>query len=597
MDTAWRFTGNAHHVLGRREWTTLELEREMSRHHRKQTGPRRRGLFFITVTLLVIIIAGIYIKLEVLPNTKHVTADFKGLSKPIFVAGEMQEVSALGTKEGIKLPLSVIQEHVDPTIRYEESSKTIIMATKDKLIHFKTDELTGKVNSKPFELHFAAEKVKGTLYLPLSPLQELYGLQLREDSETGIVTLYKAGDSIQQAKVVSFKKKTRTVPLRVGPSIHEPILADVQQGAALQIWETVDGWYKVQLDNGYVGYMRQADVQLEEKMTVESGASKEQENAAPIEGPINLVWEAVYNKNPDVSKIGTMPGVNVVSPTWFSLLDGKGNVESKADATYVEWAHNQNMQVWALFSNSFEPKLTTEALSTFESRFQMIQQVLSYAQIYNVDGINIDFENVYTKDKENFTQFIRELSPMLREQGLVVSVDVTPKSNSEMWSAFADRRALGEVVDYMMVMTYDEHWASSPRAGSVASLPWVESSIRRIIDEDEVPPNKIILGIPLYTRIWSETSEGGSTKVSSKTAGMKKIQELLDKQKLKPTFDASTGQNYVEYEEDGVRKRIWIEDEVSVKARVDLSKELNLAGTGSWTRSFAVPEIWDDLAP
>jgi spore germination protein YaaH len=569
----------------------------MSRHHRKQTGPRKRGLFFITVTLLVIILAGVYIKLEVLPSTKHVTPDFDGLTKPIFVAGELQKVSAMGTKEGIKLPLSVIQAQVDSTIRYEESSKTIIMATKDKLIHFKTDQLTGKVNSKPFELHFAAEQVKGTLYLPLAPLQELYGLQLRENSETGIVTMYKAGDTIQHAKVVSFKKKTRTVPLRVGPSIHQPILADVEQGAPLQIWATVDGWYKVQLDNGYVGFMRQADVHLEEKITVESGPSEEEKQTAPIEGPINLIWEAVYNKNPDTSKIGQLPGVNVVSPTWFSLLDGKGNVQSKADSTYVQWAHSQNMQVWALFSNSFEPKLTTAALSTFESRFQMIQQVLSYARIYRVDGINIDFENIYTKDKENFTQFMRELSPMLREQGLIVSVDVTPKSNSEMWSAFLDRQALGEVVDYMMVMSYDEHWASSPTAGSVASLPWVENSIRRIIVEDNVPPSKLILGIPLYTRIWSETSEGGSTKVSSKTAGMKTIRELLDKLKLEPTFDASTGQHYVEYKEDGVKKRIWIEDEVSVKARVDLSKELNLAGTGSWTRSFAVPEIWDDLAP
>jgi len=254
------------------------------------------------------------------------------------------------------------------------------------------------------------------------------------------------------------------------------------------------------------------------------------------------------------------------------------------------------MQVWALFSNSFEPKLTTEALSTFDRRFQMIQQVMSYAQIYRIDGINIDFENVYTKDKENYTQFIRELTPMLRAQGLIVSVDVTPKSNSEMWSAFLDRKSLGELVDYMMVMSYDEHWASSPRAGSVSSLPWAENAMRRIIDEDQVPAEKLLLGIPLYTRIWTEATVDGKKKVSSKTAGMKSIQELIEKKQLQPKLDAATGQNYVEYEEDGAKRRIWIEDQTSLQARVKLAEELGLAGTASWTRSFALPEAWEVLA-
>ncbi|WP_314589385.1 glycosyl hydrolase family 18 protein [Paenibacillus terrigena] len=568
----------------------------MNLRYQKKTGLRTRGLFFITAAIVVLIVTGIYIKDQVLPNTKHVKPDFHGLAKPIFVGGELQEASAIGSKEGIKLPLSVVQKNIDSTIRYEKKSQTIIMATHDKLIHFKTDELTGRVNSKPFELFFTAEQVKGTLYLPIAPLEELYGLQVKEDTSTGTVTLFKSGDQVQMAKTVKLKKEDKTIPLRVGPSIHKPIVHDVKQGESLRIWADLNGWYKVQLENGIVGFLQDSDVELGEQLSIEQNPAANEKPNAKIEGPINLIWEAVYNKSPDVSKIGPLPGVNVVSPTWFSLLDGKGNVQSKADMGYVKWAHENNMQVWALFSNSFEPKLTTEALSTFDSRFQMIQQVMSYAQIYRVDGINIDFENIYTKDKENFTQFVRELTPMLRAQGLIVSVDVTPKSNSEMWSAFLDRKSIGELVDYMMVMSYDEHWASSPRAGSVSSLPWAENAMRKIIEEDQVPADKLLLGIPLYTRIWTEKPVDGKTKVSSKTAGMKAIQELIDKKQLKPQFDEATGQNYVEYEEDGAKRRIWIEDQTSLQARVELAQELGLAGTASWTRSFALPEALDVLA-
>lgn len=573
------------------------MERREGRQRRKRTSPRKRGLFFVGLGIVILLAAGYYVWTEVLPNREHVQPDLRGLKKPIFVEGQIQGVSAIGEKESIKLPLPVVQEIIDPNIRYEKATKTIILTTKDKLIHFKTDQLTGQVNSKPFQLHFAAEQVKDTIYLPLAPLQELYGMKVEEHPETGIVMLMRAGDRIKMAKVPAQKDQEETVPMRTGPSIHEPIVADIAQGAALRIWDQTDDWYKVQLDNGYVGYVKQSDVILDQDKLIEQLPEESFEWNGQGK-PINLIWEAVYNRNPDPYTFDELPGVNVVSPTWFSLLDGQGNIQSKADARYVRWAHDKGMQVWALFSNSFEPKMTTSALSSFEIRFQMIQQLLSYAKMYRLDGINIDFENVYTKDMQNVTQFVRELTPMLHEQGLVVSIDVTPKSNSEMWSAFLDRRSLGQIVDYMMVMSYDEHWAASPIAGSVASLPWVERAIIKIMDEDDVPANKLLLGMPLYTRIWSETAKkGGGVKVSSKTASMKKVQDILEKFDLKPQLDPMSGQNYVEYTEGGILKKIWIEDRVSVKARVELARRLNLAGTATWTRSFAVPEIWDIISP
>ncbi len=258
----------------------------------------------------------------------------------------------------------------------------------------------------------------------------------------------------------------------------------------------------------------------------------------------------------------------------------------------MKWAHDNQLQVWALFSNSFDPKITTEALSSYDKRMKMTKQLLGFAQSYGLQGFNIDFENVNVKDKANLVQLMREMTPLLHEQGLTVSMDVTPKSNSGMWSLFYDRKALAQTVDYMMVMAYDEHWGSSPVAGSVASLPWVEKSVSQIIAQDAVPPSKIILGVPFYTRIWTEEPKEGKTAVTSKAVFMETAAKLINEKQLTPVFQENVKQNYVEYQEEGKTLKIWLEDSRSMKSRIELVNKLNLAGVGSWRRGYELPEIW-----
>jgi spore germination protein YaaH len=308
-----------------------------------------------------------------------------------------------------------------------------------------------------------------------------------------------------------------------------------------------------------------------------------------------LVWEAVYQVPANPSKIGKLPGINVVSPTWFHLTDAQGNIQSKADLNYVQWAHHQGMQVWGLYSNNFDPELTSKAFDSYETRVHAIKQLLSYAKKYDLDGVNIDFENVKTSDGENITQFMRELRPLAREQGIIVSMDVTPKSDSELWSKFLDRQTLSDLVDYMILMAYDEHWAASPVAGSVASLPWTENALKRLLTEDHVPSSKLILGVPLYTRVWTEENNNGQIKVSSKAVSMDKVQEIITHYTLKPVIAEEAGQNYVQYKEDGAVKKIWIEDTDSLMRRVALVRDLNLAGIASWSRSFGSSDAWDVL--
>lgn len=554
----------------------------------------RRGVVPYVITIVLLFsVAGFFYWQKVWPNHKHEPVSFGGLQKPVFYKGTILSQSAKGEKEGLKLPFSVFKEIIDPAIFYEESTQSVIVTTQDKVIRLRTSQLTGLVNEKPFTLRFAVEKDGETVLVPVEPLKDFYRLDILESPDTGAVILHKAGDVIEWGKAVEdAKHPNRTRPLRTKPTIKAAIYADVKQAEQVMIWGEENGWYRVQLQNGTVGYMKKEDIVTDQQETIPVPEQKEFVPWSPASGKINLTWQQVYNKNPDTGKIGPMPGLNVISPQWFTLADGEGNIKNMADASFVKWAHGQNYQIWALFSNGFDPKLTNDALSTYDRRIKIVKQLLSYAQMYHIQGINIDFENVYLKDKANMVQFVRELTPFLHEQGLAVSIDVTVKDGSETYSRFLDRKAIGEVVDYMIVMAYDEHWASSPKAGSVASLPWVEKGVAQILQEDHVPPSKLLLGIPLYTRIWTEQIKDGKPNVTSKVLGMEAVQKLIQDKQLTPAFDPETGQNFVQFSEDNKTNKIWIEDEASIISRINLVKKYGLAGAASWSRNFEKQGIW-----
>ncbi|MNM21647.1 putative sporulation-specific glycosylase YdhD [compost metagenome] len=558
----------------------------------RRNRPARRGGFLRKLAGLLIIAAGACaLVLFVLPNPFHTDPEWKGKDKPIFIKGEFTGYSASGEGEQLLLPLPLLQKAVDPAIRYEAGTKSVILTTDRKLLFMQADKKAAALNNQPVQLRLAPVEKGGVTLLPAESLKNLYGLDVQENKDTGAVLLMTAGESVPLGVV-----KENKTSMRSEATIHAPILSKMGKGTKLRIWKKQDDWLYVQMDNGYAGYVKASAVQDNGTKTVEKPKSPPTRAESSWKGKaVNLTWEAVYTSNPDTSSLGTLKGVNVVSPTWFNIVDGQGNVRSQGDSAYVTWAHAKDKEVWGLLSNSFDADLTTKALSTYENRMRTIEQMMEYADLYGLDGINIDFENVYTDDGDNVTQFVRELRPMAQAKNLILSIDVTPKSNSEMWSLFFDRRALGELVDFMIVMAYDEHWASSPVAGSVASLSWSQTAMERILDEDDVPADKLILGVPLYTRIWSKQSVDGKTKVSSKSVGMNRVATIIGTKKLKPVLSKETGQNYVEYRENGVLNKIWIEDKVSLQSRVKLAKSLKLAGIASWNRSFAGEGAWETL--
>ncbi|EFM11815.1 glycoside hydrolase family 18 [Paenibacillus curdlanolyticus YK9] len=556
---------------------------------------RRRGpaLLFSLLLIIGFIIGGSIIWMTSKPNTTHVKPDY-GSPFALFYQGQRLDQDAIMDGDELKLPLKALKQVLGENgpIRYESASGSIILTTSDHVLRMKTDELTATLNRKPYELRVTAEKRDKDVYLPVAPLTQLYGLQVEYKPDSGTVTLLQAGDAADRGKPTN---PAKGAAIRTKASIRAPIVEQVEGTSLIRIWKMEPSnpkWYIAQGPDGAVGYVRATEINQAAAETVPMPDKPKPFVAPKLEGGLlNLTWEAVYDNPTVTSKIGPMPGVSVVSPTWFELQNGSGEIKSKASAKYVQWAHARGMQVWALFSNGFEPERTTKALATVETRFKMIQQLLAFAQLYDLQGINIDFENVNLSDKANLVQFMRELTPLLHEQGLVVSIDVSPKSTSPTWSMFLDRKSLGKIVDYMMLMAYDEHWATSPEAGSVASLSWTEESIARILEEDDVPANKLVLSMPLYTRLWTEKDD----KVSSKAIGMQKAADIVKEHKLKPVLDEEAGQRYVEYVEDGAKQRIWLEDDYSIKARIALMHKYGLAGVATWQRAFQAESIWTTI--
>lgn len=307
---------------------------------------------------------------------------------------------------------------------------------------------------------------------------------------------------------------------------------------------------------------------------------------------INLTWQYIYKSTPDMSGTAKIAGLDVISPTWFTLISKDGSFASSAKLEYTEWAHKNGYKVWALVGNDFNRQLTSEFLNNAAARKNAVNKLIQYAKDYKLDGLNIDFEYMYTKDKDLFTQFVRELYQQTKPLGIKLSVDVTVIAYNSDWSSCYDRQALAQVADYIALMAYDQHWSGSPVSGSVAQLKWVEDSMKKVLLE--VPNNKLLLGMPFYTRVWKEIYDAsGKLIVTSSAVSMQAAEKLIVENNAVKSWDAVSGQYFATYKKDGATYKIWLEDESSIRLRVELANQYDLAGVASWKIGFEKPEIWE----
>ena len=392
--------------------------------------------------------------------------------------------------------------------------------------------------------------------------------------------------------------------VRYQGGVKSPILTEVAQVDSVTVLEEMENWSKVKTGDAFIGYVENKRLEKEGGSSLEIEAQPQEGDASANAGgqsflnpeftsiskpyKINLAWHAVAGTAGNdtlVSVLEKTEGVNVISPTWFALTNNAGDFSSFASKAYVEKAHSMGLEVWGLIDNFSNPDVDTyEVLSYTSKRAYLIDKLVQTALEYDLDGINIDFEGLSQDTGEHFIQFIRELSVLCRENGIVLSVDnYVPMGYTDHYN----RGEQGVFADYVIIMGYDEHYNGSPEAGSVASIGFVEDGIRKTVEQ--VPAEKVINAVPFYTRIWK--SEGAN--LTSEAVGMEMAEQFVSNHNIEVRWDETTCQNYGEIQEGGVFYQVWLEDEHSIEAKLNIMEKYHIAGVASWKLGFEKPSIWE----
>lgn len=480
------------------------------------------------------------------------------------------EQKALFSGNDVYLPLDVVSGYLNQRYYWDSENKKILYATPTSLTEeAASEQADGNVWLKD-----------DTVYLKLDYVKKYTDIDSYIYEDPARVAIQYKFSNIQ---TVTVKKDTA---IRYRGGIKSEILTKIPKDTVLRLLDEGEDWDQVATDDGYIGYIQKKKVSSADTTNYERDFKAEAYSYLTMDEPVNLAWHQVTSTDANsyfADAVQNMTGVNVISPTWFSVSDNDGNVSSLASGEYVMQAHEKGLKVWGLVDNFSENMSTTTVLSKTSSRQNLENHLVTYALKSGLDGINIDFESLSEDVGIHFLQFLRELSIQCHENNLVLSVD---NPVPEDFTSHYDRTEQGKVVDYVIIMGYDEHYVGSD-AGSVASLPWVEQGVKDTLAE--VPAKRTILAIPFYTRLW-KTTDGGA--LTSEAIGMDQAQQVISENGAETYWDKTTSQNYGTYEGDGATYQIWLEDAQSVAEKVKLISKYELAGVAEWKLGFENSGIW-----
>lgn len=469
---------------------------------------------------------------------------------------------------------------------YEDTQNNQIITTYDtKIAAISLDENKISINGVSKKTYAQTIKKDDAIYLPIKELEDVYGIEISYIENSKVITI--DSTSKEQKKAIV----TKNLPVKSTKKFIAKTVDKIKKGSYVVVISEDKGYTKIRTENGKLGYIKSK--YLANEVTVRENM----EETKQIEGKVNLVWDYYSTVANAPDRTGTtIDGINVVSPAFFHL-NKNGELEENVGEVgkkYIEWAHNNGYKVWPMVQNAEAGSInvTSNIMNDYNKRQELISQIIIYCVKYKLDGVNIDFENMKQEDKNMYSRFIIELEPRLKEIGMTLSVDVTAPDGSETWSMCFDRNVIGDVADYIVFMAYDEYGASSNKAGTTAGYDWVELGIKKFIETEEIKEEKIILAIPLYTRVWTEDSSG---KITSKnTVSMKNTYSVIPNG-VEKQWNDSLKQYYVEYKDGNNTKKIWIEDETSLKEKISLIKKYKLGGVASWQKGMETDNFWGFL--
>lgn len=563
-------------------------KRRRRRRRRKQLVPVLVAMLLVVLVAIAGIITG-FIKKYTPSDARMDLADYYHTSEDeaaLILQDTISETKGKMVDGEAYLPYSIITKELGGRFYWDKESEKMLYTTATGTLEIKPEDTTYTIAEQVKQQDYVIVKEIGEeFYIALDFAEQYMPIQGEVyDNPNRIVLSYKWGET----NTVTVSKDTE---VRYQGGIKSPILSEAKKGDTMVLLEEMENWSRVMTTDGIDGYVEKKN--LEKPKTTElsySGEYKEDYSSLTREHKINLAWHQVTSEAANAAlgeTIQNMAGVNVISPTWFSVTANEGTISSLASADYVNEAHSRGMEVWGLIDN-FNPDVSTlETLSSRSSREHIIQKLLEEAQRVGLDGINVDFEALTEEEAPHFIQFVRELSVVCRANNLVLSVD----NPVPQFTGFYNRKEQGIVADYVIIMGYDEHTTGSEEAGSVASLPFVKEGIEKTLQE--VPKEKVINGIPFYTRLWTESNNG---TLSSEVMTMDAASQYIQENGIEVYWEKETAQNYGELLTDNGTQKIWLEDEQSIEEKMKLISQYELAGVASWKLGFERADVWSVIS-
>lgn len=569
----------------------MTTKKRRRRRRRSRINPVAVG--FLGILLILVIAASIFLIRRYSPSKELMDLSLyfqleKEDDLAIIVQNTMIEDKGIVLDGRPYVSTEVVKEYLNDRFYWDSAENLYIYTTPNEMITAAVGENQYTVDKKSTAVDYQIVKVEdGVAYVALEYVKGHTAMDYEYMAEPNRVHI-----TCEYGEMpVTEAKRNSEVRYRAG--IKSPILTEVKKGDLLYVLEEaeeIEKWTRVRTADGYIGYIRDSKLKEQSVITTATDFVEPEYSNLTKDDTINLAWHQVTNRDANAQvyeKIKDAKGLTTISPTWFFIRDNDGNIQSIASQDYVDYCHQNNIEVWGLVENiTYADKIDiTSILNKTSSRQNLVAQLIAQAIQYDLDGINVDIEALPGAAGDGFIEFIRELSIMCRRNNIILSIDnYVPMAYNQNYN----RKEQGIVADYVIIMGYDEHYAGSEEAGSVASIGYVRNGIEKTLEE--VPAEKVINAVPFYTRLWRTDKEG---KLTSSAVGMDSADKTLSNNGVTPEWLEEAGQYYAEFENTEGFYQIWLEEETSIEEKAKLLKEYSLAGIASWRLGYERDEIWD----
>lgn len=414
----------------------------------------------IILLLIGLVLAGIYF---IAPNYKK----DENVGKTNLVINYTNVTSSMKGKviidnSDIYISMDDVENYYDRYIYYDEQYNYIIITRDNKTVCFDIDAKTLDINGNKISAKVIEDS--GMYYVPITKLEDIYNIKVHQKTSSSGVIIESLDRKLETATI------TKNTKLRYKRTFLSRAIEKLNVGDKVSIvpYRNDSDYIFVRSENGNLGYVKKnclSEIIVEREEIVE----EQKENKK-----ISMAWEYFETTAPTMRN-NQIHGVNVVSPSFFYMdsYTVKDRIDENGLA-YIRWAKSNDYEVWPMISNN---NYTTENMEEFsnwindyQKRKEVISQIVKYVDTYEFDGINIDFENIYLKDKDGLSRFIIELKPALENVGATLSVDVTEPDGSDNWSLCFNRHVIGDVADYIVFMAYDQFGRESKVARSNSCL-------------------------------------------------------------------------------------------------------------------------------